>query len=118
MNQKPPARTSGANGIGRRSVLGATASLTAAAVLSARAQKKYGPGVTDTEIKIGQAMPYSGPASAFGSAGRMQLAYMKMVNSAGGVNGRKVRLISLDDSGRAAAPGKRAGRFASHRSAA
>ena len=56
------------------------------------------PGITDTEIKIGQTMPYSGPASAYGAVGRTELAYFKMVNEmGGGVNGRKLNLISLDD---------------------
>jgi len=55
------------------------------------------PGVTDTEIKIGQTMPYSGPASAYGVIGRTEAAYFKMVNEQGGVNGRKINLISLDD---------------------
>ena len=55
------------------------------------------PGVTDTEIKIGQTMPYSGPASAYGAVGRTEVAYFKMVNEMGGVNGRKLNLISLDD---------------------
>jgi branched-chain amino acid transport system substrate-binding protein len=63
----------------------------------APAEKKYGPGVTDTEIKIGQTMPYSGPVSAFGTMGRAEAAYFEMVNAAGGVNGRKIRLLSLDD---------------------
>jgi branched-chain amino acid transport system substrate-binding protein len=61
------------------------------------AQKNYAPGVTDTEIKIGQTMPYSGPASAWGVVGRAELAYFKMINDQGGVNGRKIKLISLDD---------------------
>ncbi len=61
------------------------------------AQKKYGPGVTDAEIKIGQTMPYSGPASAYGAIGKAELAYFKMVNERGGINGRKVNLVSLDD---------------------
>ena len=61
------------------------------------AEKKYGPGVTDTEIKIGQTMPYSGPLSAFGTIGRAEAAYFNMVNAQGGVNGRRIRLISLDD---------------------
>ncbi|MGI4812366.1 MAG: ABC transporter substrate-binding protein [Janthinobacterium lividum] len=61
------------------------------------AQKEYGPGVTDTEIKIGQTMPYSGAYSASAVAGRIQLAYFKMLNEKGGINGRKVNLISLDD---------------------
>jgi ABC-type branched-subunit amino acid transport system substrate-binding protein len=61
------------------------------------AQKKYGPGVTDTEIKLGQTMPYSGPASAYGAIGKAELAYFQMVNEQGGINGRKVTLLSLDD---------------------
>jgi branched-chain amino acid transport system substrate-binding protein len=55
------------------------------------------PGVTNTEILIGQTNPYSGPLSAYGTQGRAQAAYYKMVNDAGGVNGRKIKLISLDD---------------------
>lgn len=67
------------------------------ACLPAHAQKRYGPGVSDTQIKIGQTMPYSGPLSAFGTMGRAEAAYFDFVNQAGGVNGRKIRLISLDD---------------------
>jgi branched-chain amino acid transport system substrate-binding protein len=63
----------------------------------ALAQKKYGPGVTDTEIRIGQTMPYSGPASAYGTTGRAQAAYFDKINAEGGINGRKIKLISLDD---------------------
>jgi branched-chain amino acid transport system substrate-binding protein len=55
------------------------------------------PGVTDTEIKIGQTMPYSGPASAYGVIGRTEAAYFKMINEQGGIDGRKINLISLDD---------------------
>ena len=55
------------------------------------------PGVTDTEIKIGQTMPYSGPASAYGVIGRTEIAYFNMINEQGGVNGRKINLLSLDD---------------------
>ena len=55
-------------------------------------------GVTSTEIKIGQTMPYSGPVSAFGALGKGEVGYFKMVNERGGINGRKVNLISLDDS--------------------
>jgi branched-chain amino acid transport system substrate-binding protein len=55
------------------------------------------PGITDTEIKIGQTMPYSGPASAYGVIGQTEAAYFKMINEQGGVNGRKINLISLDD---------------------
>ena len=61
------------------------------------AEKIYAPGVTDTEIKIGQTMPYSGPASALGTAGRAHAAYLNMINDRGGINGRKVTLVSLDD---------------------
>jgi ABC-type branched-subunit amino acid transport system substrate-binding protein len=68
-----------------------------AAASTAVAQKKYGPGVTDTEIKIGQTHPYSGPVSALGTMGKSQLAYFQKVNDEGGINGRKVKLISLDD---------------------
>jgi branched-chain amino acid transport system substrate-binding protein len=64
---------------------------------AALAQKKYGPGATDSEIKIGQTMPYSGPASAYGTIGKSQTAYFKMINDQGGINGRKINLISLDD---------------------
>jgi branched-chain amino acid transport system substrate-binding protein len=63
----------------------------------ALAEKKYDPGVTDTEIKIGQTMPYSGAASAYSASGKAELAYFEMLNQRGGVNGRKIRLISLDD---------------------
>jgi branched-chain amino acid transport system substrate-binding protein len=55
------------------------------------------PGVTDAEIKIGQSFPYSGPASSYGAIARAQAAYFKMINEKGGVNGRKLNLISLDD---------------------
>ena len=64
---------------------------------AAHAQKSYGPGVTDTEIKLGQTMPYSGPASALSAVGRANVAYFAMVNANGGVNGRKINLLSLDD---------------------
>lgn len=63
----------------------------------ALAQKKYGPGASDTEIILGQTQPYSGGASSYGTIGRAEVAYFEMVNASGGVNGRKVRLISLDD---------------------
>ena len=61
------------------------------------AEKQYGPGVTDTEIKIGQTVPYSGPASAFSSYGRVMTGYFQMLNEKGGINGRKVNLISRDN---------------------
>jgi branched-chain amino acid transport system substrate-binding protein len=58
---------------------------------------QYGPGASDTEIKIGQTMPYSGPASAYGTIGKAESAYFAMINDKGGVNGRKINLISRDD---------------------
>jgi branched-chain amino acid transport system substrate-binding protein len=61
------------------------------------AHAENAPGVTDTEIKIGQTMPYSGPASSFGVIGRTQAAYFRMINDQGGINGRKINFISLDD---------------------
>jgi branched-chain amino acid transport system substrate-binding protein len=61
------------------------------------AEKKYGPGVSDTEIKLGQTVPYSGPASAFSSYGRTMAGYFQMINEGGGINGRKITLISLDN---------------------
>ncbi len=77
----------------------ALAAAFAAACLSTpvSAQKSYGPGVTDTEIKIGNTMPYSGPASPLGITGRVISAYFDEINEKGGVNGRKLNLISLDD---------------------
>jgi branched-chain amino acid transport system substrate-binding protein len=67
------------------------------AATSAWAQKQYGPGVTDTEIKIGTTTPYSGPASAYSAGAVSTTAYFAMINDQGGVNGRKVNFISLDD---------------------
>jgi ABC-type branched-subunit amino acid transport system substrate-binding protein len=61
--------------------------------------KKYGPGVTDTEIKIGQTIPYSGPLSGWSANGYTYAAYFKMLNDKGGINGRKINLLSLDDGG-------------------
>ena len=63
----------------------------------ATAQKKYDPGASDTEIRIGQTMPYSGPASAYGVIGRAEAAYFRKINDEGGINGRKIVFISLDD---------------------
>ncbi|HYM02063.1 MAG TPA: ABC transporter substrate-binding protein [Stellaceae bacterium] len=61
------------------------------------AEKNYGPGVSDTEILLGQSVPYSGPASAFGVYGRVMQAYFTMLNDRGGIHGRKIKLISLDN---------------------
>jgi branched-chain amino acid transport system substrate-binding protein len=72
----------------------AVATLASSAAL---AQKKYDTGASDTEIKIGNIMPYSGPASAYGIIGKTQEAYFKMINDKGGINGRKVNFITYDD---------------------
>src|SRR3981081_4243145 len=64
---------------------------------SALAQKKYDTGATDTEIKVGNIMPYSGPASAYGVIGKTQRPYFKMINDKGGINGRKINFVTYDD---------------------
>jgi ABC-type branched-subunit amino acid transport system substrate-binding protein len=71
--------------------------LLTASTSGALAQKKYDTGATDTEIKIGNIMPYSGPASAYGVIGKTEAAYFKKINDAGGINGRKINFISYDD---------------------
>jgi branched-chain amino acid transport system substrate-binding protein len=71
--------------------------LLAASGSSALAQKKYDIGATDTEIKIGNSMPYSGPASAYGVIGMTEAAYFRKINTEGGINGRKITFISYDD---------------------
>ncbi|WP_375777641.1 ABC transporter substrate-binding protein [Bradyrhizobium sp. ma5] len=78
-------------------LLAATALAIALSVTSATAQKKYDVGATDTEIKIGQTVPFSGPASAYAGIGKTQAAYLKMINDQGGINGRKLNLIQYDD---------------------
>jgi branched-chain amino acid transport system substrate-binding protein len=82
--------------ITRRAFLQSVAA-TAAVGSSLRARAANTPGVSDTEIKIGQTMAYSGPVSAYGKIGRAELAYFQMINETGGVNGRKINLISVDD---------------------
>ena len=77
-------------------ILAATSLILASGVICAAGE--YGPGVSDTEIKIGNAMPYSGPASAFGATGKSEAAYFNMINEQGGINGRKIKFISRDDS--------------------
>ena len=71
--------------------------LLAASQGGAFAQKKYDTGATDTEIKIGNIMPYSGPASAYGTVGRTEAAYFRKINAEGGISGRKIKFISYDD---------------------
>ncbi|MHC2270478.1 ABC transporter substrate-binding protein [Bradyrhizobium diazoefficiens] len=81
-------------------ILRTTALVTAVATLSsgaALAQKKYDTGASDTEIKIGNIMPYSGPASAYGIIGKTEEAYFKMINDKGGINGRKINFVTYDD---------------------
>lgn len=73
------------------------AALALTALSSAQAQKKYDTGATDTEIKIGNLVPYSGPASAYGTVGRAAGAYFDKINAEGGINGRKIKYLSLDD---------------------
>ena len=65
--------------------------------MASRGAAENAPGVTDSEIKIGQTMPYTGPAARFSALGLAEMAYLKMINDQGGVNGRKVNLISVDD---------------------
>src|SRR3954449_755526 len=82
----------------RSAFITATAALAFAfSANQALAQKKYDPGASDTEIKIGQTNPFSGPASAYATIGKTQAAYMKMINDQGGVKGRKINLIQYDD---------------------
>jgi branched-chain amino acid transport system substrate-binding protein len=83
--------------INRRTFLQSSAAAAAFAASASSARADNAPGVTDTEIKIGQTMPYSGPASAYGVIGRTEAAYFKMINDQGGIAGRKINLISLDD---------------------
>jgi ABC-type branched-subunit amino acid transport system substrate-binding protein len=78
-------------------VASAAFAVLAASGSGALAQKKYDTGATDTEIKIGNIMPYSGPASAYGVIGKTEAAYFKKINDAGGINGRKINFITYDD---------------------
>jgi branched-chain amino acid transport system substrate-binding protein len=82
----------------RASLLALLAGTALAAAVSAQAQKNYGPGASDAEIKLGQTVAYSGPGSAYSMVGRMSVAYFKMLNETkGGINGRKINLLSVDD---------------------
>src|SRR5947208_10629565 len=78
-------------------VLSTALALIAASSSGALAQKKYDTGATDTEIKIGNIMPYSGPASAYGVIGKTEEAYFKKINAEGGINGRKITFVTYDD---------------------
>jgi ABC-type branched-subunit amino acid transport system substrate-binding protein len=81
----------------RLGAFSATLAILAVSHSGAFAQKAYDPGASDTEIKVGNIMPYSGPASAYGVIGRTEAAYFKKINDAGGINGRKINFISYDD---------------------
>lgn len=81
----------------KRTLLAAVAAAALLAVGPVLAQKKYDRGASDTEIKVGNFVPYSGPASAYGIVGQTLAAYVKMVNDRGGINGRKITLLSYDD---------------------
>src|SRR5215831_6247835 len=83
--------------MGKTVIAFATVFLLATAA-AAQGGTKYDPGVSDSEIKIGQSVPYSGPASAFGVWGRVMQAWFRMLNDSGGINGRKIDLTSLDNS--------------------
>src|SRR6187399_1873106 len=78
-------------------VLSAALAILAATSSGALAQKKYDIGASDTEIKIGNIMPYSGPASAYGVIGKTEEAYFRKINAEGGINGRKIAFVSYDD---------------------
>ena len=95
---RPPqrgGRTGKGNAMRTGTIIAALLSLALAA--AAQAAPRYDPGASDTEIKLGQTMPYSGPLSAFAALGRAELAYYRMINDQGGVNGRKIAMLSLDD---------------------
>jgi branched-chain amino acid transport system substrate-binding protein len=81
----------------RLGAVAAALALLAASSSPSFAQKKYDTGATDTEIKIGNIMPYSGPASAYGVIGKTEEAYFKKINAEGGINGRKINFVSYDD---------------------
>ena len=81
----------------RLGAFSAAIALLAATSSGVSAQKKYDTGATDTEIKIGNIMPYSGPASAYGVIGKTEEAYFKKINAEGGINGRKINFVSYDD---------------------
>src|ERR1700761_6876412 len=73
-----------------------TLSIYLSAIGPAAAQKQYDSGASDTEIRIGNLSPYSGPESAFGITGKAAAAYFKMINARGGINGRKIPFVSVD----------------------
>jgi branched-chain amino acid transport system substrate-binding protein len=94
-NQKHEGSSDMRNGIFH--LVTGTAVAIALSASPASAQKKYDVGATDTEIKVGQTVPFSGPASAYATIGKAQAAYINMINDQGGINGRKINLIQYDD---------------------
>ena len=80
-----------------RNLIALTIFAVAAIATQASAQKKYDPGASDTEITIGNIMPYSGPASSYSVIGKTEAAYFDKINAEGGINGRKIKFISYDD---------------------
>ena len=92
-------RTSGEMMVSRFLYLVCLTAVSAATCFStpSLAQSKYDPGASDTEIKIGNVVAYSGPASSYGTIGRTEAAYFKKINDEGGINGRKINFISYDD---------------------
>src|SRR5438874_7399323 len=100
MSRRPRRSVNGRTTMAWRNPLAHAAVLAALALVAANpafAQKKYGPGVTDKEIKIGTTTPFSGPASAYSAGAVSATAYFQKVNDEGGVNGRKINYIALDD---------------------
>jgi branched-chain amino acid transport system substrate-binding protein len=85
------------NKMSKASMLACAAMLVGMLCHPAQAQKKYDPGASDSEIKIGNIMPYSGPASSYASIGKSEAAYFRMINEQGGINGRNINFISYDD---------------------
>ena len=81
----------------RLMALAGFAAVAAMTATAAHAQKKYDPGASDTEIRIGNIMPYSGPASSYGVIGKTEAAYFDKVNADGGINGRKVKFFTMYD---------------------
>jgi ABC-type branched-subunit amino acid transport system substrate-binding protein len=73
------------------------AAMAVAATLAIAGEKKYDPGASDTEIKLGQTVPHSGPGSLYGVLGRVGEAYFQMLNDNGGINGRKIKFLTMDD---------------------
>src|SRR5258707_11515092 len=78
-------------------IVAATMGIAALVASPVAAQKKYDQGASDKEIKVGNIMPYSGPASAYGTIGKVEAAYFKKINDEGGINGRKINFITVDD---------------------